>query len=369
MVAWLASAALLPASLSGQARVSLDAGVSRVEYQGFLPSAAFSLAPALSFGGAHFGLAARAGWLRFESGNNSLRGSLAGSYTFSATGRVGGDLAAELGGSRYEAFNTFSHALGRGRLIVMSAGGLRTSLAATAGMVTAQGGRRPVAILGAAWNAARRDLVLTLGATGTVVGGVSYGDFETGLRYGRPGGLEADAILSVRAGDRTGQVGPFFEAALAAPVTRLVSLVLGGGRYAEDVVRGNVAGNYLTAGLRVARPVSPRRWVTPVVAGFPPPADGATVAAALVEIRRGRNDACTLVFRADATMEIMADFTDWLPLALQPAGPGVWTITLLIQPGRHRLNVRLVGGAWGVPGGVTPVPDDFLGVVGTVVIP
>jgi hypothetical protein len=91
----------------------------------------------------------------------------------------------------------------------------------------------------------------------------------------------------------------------------------------------------------------------------------------LVDARRGRGDACTLVFRVPdaALVEVMADFTDWLPSGLQPVKPVLWSITGRIPPGRHRLNLRVNGGPWGVPGRTSPVADDFQGLVGAVVVP
>jgi hypothetical protein len=70
-----------------------------------------------------------------------------------------------------------------------------------------------------------------------------------------------------------------------------------------------------------------------------------------------------------ATVEVMADFTDWLPVALEPTGRESWTLTLAIPPGRHRLNVRINGGPWTVAGGTTAEDDEFWGTVGAVVIP
>jgi len=365
----LACAVLAVSPAGAQTRASLDAGVSRVAYEGFLPSAALSLSPALAITAERFGLAARASWLRFESGNNSLRGLLVGSYSIPVSAGTGADFSAELGGSRYEQFTTFSHILGRARLHLVGTSGRSGSLAATLGSILSEGEQRSVAALSGALRFDRPNVSVALAGTGTVVGSVAYTDWETTVRHGRPGGFEAEAVLSFRAGDRGGEVGPFFEAALAAPITRYAGVVLAGGRYAEDVVRGNVAGNYLTAAIRLSHPVRRPRMVVPPVPGLAPSSDGATVAAALVEVRRGRGDKCTLVFRADSALEIMADFTDWLPAPLQPAGRGRWTLTLPIPPGRHRLNVRLSGGVWGVPSGTTPMADDFLGVVGTVVIP
>ena len=58
----------------------------------------------------------------------------------------------------------------------------------------------------------------------------------------------------------------------------------------------------------------------------------------------------------------MGEFTDWRPVALHRSGSD-WTATLTVAPGTYRMNVRIDGGAWAVPPGVTALEDDF-GVVG-----
>src|SRR3972149_4487746 len=60
-------------------RASLEAGVSHVEYDGFLPSAAFSLSPSFALASKRLGFAGHATWLQFESGNSSIQGLVAGS--------------------------------------------------------------------------------------------------------------------------------------------------------------------------------------------------------------------------------------------------------------------------------------------------
>ncbi len=370
--AGVALAAALAAGPAGaQVRASLDAGVSHVEYQGFLPSAAFSLTPALRVTGRHFGLATRGTWLKFESGNSSLQGLVAGSVLLPAVPHIAAELGGELGGSSYEAFATFSHILGRARLQVTGSGGGSGWVAATLGTAASDSGRHTVQTLGAAFRLDRRDLSFTLAGTGTLIGDVGYADFETIIRHFRPGGFEAEAVVSARAGDSGGDPGPFLEATLSLPLSRHAAVVLAGGRYASDAVRGNIAGSYVTAALRLALPAQTRRTIPLALPPGSPAGDEGTVAATLVDLRLGRGQARTLVFRAAgaSSVEVMADFTDWLPIALQPAGPDRWSVTLPIAPGRHRLNLRVNGGPWGVPVGTTLAADDFQGTVGAVVIP
>ena len=364
----LALAAAVP--VGAQTRVSLDAGVSHVEYDRFLPSSAFSLSPALRVASDRLAFAARGTWLRFESGNNSVQGLVAGSLVLPASPRTAAELGAELGGSRYEGFAQFSHFRGRARLVFQGTDGPRGWIGATVGAAAFDSQRHAAMTIAAALRHARRDLAVTLTGTGTAIGSVAYADLEAAIRHARPGGFEAEAVVSARAGDPGGDPGPYVEATLTLPVTPYAGIVLAGGRYAQDAVRGNNAGRYVTAALRVAAPL--RRRPTIRVALPDDRTDSeATVAAALTEVRRGRGDACTLVFRVPgaSAVELMGDFTDWLPAGLQQAEPDLWRVTLPITPGRHRLNLRVDGGPWGVPAGTTPVADDFQGVVGAVVVP
>ncbi|MBI2615601.1 MAG: hypothetical protein HYW52_08010 [Gemmatimonadetes bacterium] len=362
--------ALAAGPAPAQVRASLDAGVSHVEYDRFLPSAAFSLSPALRVAGERLGFAARGTWLTFESGNSSVQGLVAGSLFLPASPSTVAEVSAELGGSRYEGFAQFSHLLGRARLLFQGTAGSSGSLAATAGVAALDSVRHAAVTVAAALRLDRRNLTLTLTGTGTAIGEVAYADLEGGIRHARPGGIEAEAVVSARAGDPGGDPGPYVEATLTFPVTSYAGIVLGGGRYAEDAVRGNIAGRYVTAALRVTAPLRRR---SPIRVALPDDRSDseATVAAALIELRRGRGNACTLIFRVlrAGAVEIMADFTDWLPAGLEQVEPDLWRVTLPIAPGRHRLNLRVNGGPWGVPAGTTSVADDFQGLVGAVVVP
>jgi hypothetical protein len=77
-------------------------------------------------------------------------------------------------------------------------------------------------------------------------------------------------------------------------------------------------------------------------------------------------------------VELMGDFTDWTPVALTPLGrraggrgsdgDDVWLAELVIAPGVHRVNVRVDGGPWRPPPGLSVVRDEFGGEVGLLVV-
>jgi hypothetical protein len=78
-------------------------------------------------------------------------------------------------------------------------------------------------------------------------------------------------------------------------------------------------------------------------------------------------------------VELMADFTDWVPVPLVrlPRGTAggrardaadLWAAELVIAPGVHRVNVRVDGGPWRPPPGLSVVRDEFGGEVGLLVV-
>jgi len=72
---------------------------------------------------------------------------------------------------------------------------------------------------------------------------------------------------------------------------------------------------------------------------------------------------------AKSSVELMADFTDWSPVALAPVG-GVWRLERAIAAGAHRLAIRIDGGEWIVPVNLPRVDDELGGAaVGIITIP
>jgi 1,4-alpha-glucan branching enzyme len=99
--------------------------------------------------------------------------------------------------------------------------------------------------------------------------------------------------------------------------------------------------------------------------------DDGAASAALVAVRQASGDRRTLVLRAPGAtaVEVMGDFTDWIPLTLESRGGGEWEITLMIPAGLRRLNVRIDGGAWEVPIGATPSVDEYGTRAGLIIVP
>lgn len=69
-----------------------------------------------------------------------------------------------------------------------------------------------------------------------------------------------------------------------------------------------------------------------------------------------------------AEVELMGDFTDWLPVPLARAGGGRWRVRIRIPPGTYGVNVRFDRGAWMAPAGLPIMKDEFGGETGVLVV-
>jgi hypothetical protein len=69
------------------------------------------------------------------------------------------------------------------------------------------------------------------------------------------------------------------------------------------------------------------------------------------------------------SLEIMGDITHWDPQSFRADGNGRFSIVLPAAPGTSQVNVRIDGGAWIVPPGLTVVKDELGTEVGILVVP
>jgi len=163
------------------------------------------------------------------------------------------------------------------------------------------------------------------------------------------------------------------ETSAALALGERTAIVLSGGRYPTDPISGSIAARYLTAAIRI-HTAAPRQAV---MHGRAAPRDGgadgvgAPGAGARLEVQLDRSRPVRLLVHvAEATrVEVAGDFTDWRPLALSPAGGGLWEVVLPLTSGVHRIDIRIDGAAWIVPAGTTRAPDDYGGEVGIFVVP
>ena len=375
--AWAASVAAAWTLLSGPAGLAqttgaIDVGVSSVRYDGFLPSAAASVSPALRWEQPSGTLTARGTYLRFESGHRSLQGLVAGSFLIRPAGhRWRGELGGSLGASRYLDFASFWHATADARLHLLGAD-RGAWVGATAGRTAYGAAGRPVTSAGiGAWGQ-RFHVMLAASATRWLVGDSAYSDFLA-TAQARRGVVTLDATLGARFASRGGGHGVFGEASATLALGERTLLFLAGGRYPTDPVSGSVAGRYVSGGvrLRVARPARLASH-TSLPSASRPPRDGDPVPSARLGVVPQPDGAVRLVLHvaaAAASVELAGDFTDWQPWPLRRSGDGMWETVLPIPSGLHRLNVRIDGGQWIVPAGLSRAADDFGDEVGIMAVP
>jgi hypothetical protein len=356
-----------PAQTTG----TVDVGFSTVHYDGFLPSGAVAVTPAVRWERSTAGVGAGGTYLRFESGHRSLQGAVTGwLFTARAPRRWRGELAVATGASRYVTFASFWHAVAAGRLHWL--GEERGAwIGGTAGTTSYGAAPRPVTALGAGAWWRLPELSVQLSSNHFRVGDTTYTDLQSSV-HAEAGRVVLDATLSTRVWSRGGGRGAYGEASATIPLGERTALVLGGGRYPTDAVRGSLAGRYLTAALGI-RLRGPHRIVLrhAAVASGGHGDGSSSMPGARLEVQAERSGPVRLVVHAPAAtrVELAGDFTDWEPVLLTNAGAGTWEATLAIAGGVHRVNVRINGGRWIAPAGVTRSTDEFGGEVGTFAVP
>ena len=359
---------------AAQTTGTIDVGVSTVRYDGFLPSGAWSLTPALTWAGTGAAVTARGTYLRFESGRRSLQGLVVASLFTPPSllpQRWRGELSLSGGGSSYADFASFWHATGEARLHFVAAG-RGAWIGGTGGRTSYGGAPRPVAVVGVGLWARRAQVTVAASATRSFVGDTTYSDLASTI-HASAGRFELDASLAARVSSRGAGHGVHGEASATFTLGERAALFVSGGRYPTDPVSGSVAGRYASAGLRL-RTALPRpraiRDPQPLMRS-PANGDGGASFSARLEVRLAPDGTGRVVVHAPAaaTVEVAGDFTDWQPVVLLRTGEDVWESELHISSGVHRVNVRIDGGRWIAPAGTTRAEDEFGGEVGIVAVP
>jgi hypothetical protein len=234
--------------------------------------------------------------------------------------------------------------------------------------------------LGTAWNSVQRQatrsgevgawaqsapFTLVASAAPTWIGdSLRFVDGEAMVRVVR-GRVELAAFGGLRHWQEPEDVGTdvWGGASAAVWLSRHLAIVGGGGSYLADYGQGFPGGSYVTLGIRVAtrRPAEPEPVSEPL-RRLPLTLPRSVVPAFEVRTVAGNRRLVRLRAPQARTVELMGEFTDWRPVALHRSGSD-WTATLTVAPGTYRMNLRIDGGAWAVPPGVTVLEDDF-GVVG-----
>lgn len=361
---------MCPAVGHAQTWVYLEAGGARVRYgdtvnvtAGTVSASANALTPNASLSGL---IAAsttqQSSWTMF--------GSAQGSVLTPARGAFRGELHG--GGS----LTTYGEGAGSGQLL----GGARLHFArraagawvgAGAGSVKDPIGWRStsVAEIGG-WLQLPRTVAQAVVLPVRIAGGVRYTDAEATVRFDNSR-VELTAVAGLRSA-----IAGYDESATAwasvnatSWISSALGITAGVGSYPADPGQDLPAARYVSLGVRYS-PRSVRRPPTVLsadvlgaIARNAPPAMTVTSGPA------GRR---TISYRLPGArlVEIMGDFTDWTPLQMGPSQPsGSWAISLPVTSGVHQVNVRIDGGEWTVPEGLTAIRDEFGGSVGILLVP
>jgi hypothetical protein len=147
------------------------------------------------------------------------------------------------------------------------------------------------------------------------------------------------------------------------------------GSYPVDLIQGLPGGTYMALSLRLPEGKFPSLRSRPVRA-VPPPPPGrpelpTTESLALV-IGDALDSLGIREIRVWAPgvreVELLADFVDWIPVPLIRQPNGEWRGFYRVQPGLHRLNLRLDGREIAVPRNLPAQTDDFNGRVGLILV-
>lgn len=354
-----------------QVRATLDAGggSARIDQAGAGSIALF--APALAWRGTLASLDASGVY------------SGLGERGWNAYGRAAAGLRSpRLGGFRAEAFGRYrrsAHALARGTSVIEAELGATVlpvpwatvSVAGRLGSASALGRTRPVtggrvgaravlrgigielAVDRTSFTEARRPNVIdTLSPVEDTLfrrSVIEYTDASLGARW-QTRSVELAASLARRLGAASVRATSWSLSATRR-LTPQLALVAGTGHYAADPASSLPAGRYATLALRIGMggaAASPPRATPPVDAGF-------------TRVRRGSDGHVALEVQAPraGSVELMADFTSWRPVALARGRSHLWHVSLPVTPGIHHLVVRIDGGEWRAPPGSRPVVNEF----------
>ncbi|MBE0592535.1 MAG: glycogen-binding domain-containing protein, partial [Gemmatimonadales bacterium] len=303
-----------------------------------------------------------------------VQGALAGAWATPRAGRWRGEVSGSGGVNSYvtsdSGFPAYGHALGRIRLHYGAPLAGAWVGGATGQTFFGKTGGTPVEVALGAW-AVRDRFSGGATVTGTWLADTAYLDVVGSLRWVHPL-FTASGSAGFRAWSKGGGSGVYGEGSIQVPFWKRLALMLAGGRYPSDPVRGVIAASYVSAGFRLtAFGASPDpRAALDAYRRQSEFSGGASPAHPRLELGDEAIGGRTLriVVRGALSVEVAGDFTDWEPRELARSGGDVWTIRLPLQPGIHRLNVRIDGKTWVVPQGLRPEEDEYGGQVGILVI-
>jgi hypothetical protein len=225
---------------------------------------------------------------------------------------------------------------------------------------------------GSAW-VRRGDAEFSLTSTPMQLGiGDIIGDTEAGVEWTH-GRSVFGAALGLRVGEsQRGTVG-WGSFSVTWPVREDLWTSVSLGSYPADLLQGLPGGRYAAFTMRLpnGRLPSLRRRPPPIP---PPPAPLALPITERLAIVIGTPldsaDLREIRVRAPGatTVELLADFVDWIPVPLIRQPDGDWRGYYRVPRGLHRLSLRIDGQESDVPTNIGRARDVFLGAVGLIMV-
>jgi predicted carbohydrate-binding protein with CBM48 len=341
-------------------------GPTNVRYADSINVNAFTIAPGFQLAGRR-GYGFAAGSLAQMREASTYSGTVGAGLSTDVARRFSGEIGGTAGGSAHSDDSRTGQLLGSGRLYLNG----RT------GGAWGGGG------IGSTWDGGRwRDLFeasagawVTNGPTNGVLS-LTRTSVDDTIQY-------ADALLTVRHEAQRAELSATLGTRFGDPLPTLVTdrvwgsisavlwmfpsvgVVAAAGTYPIDFSQGYPGGRFASLAIRFAA----RRTRAVIEA---PTLNGARDATARTfEVRPTRGGAQRLRVYAPAasSVEIMGTFSDWRAVPLAREGGGWWSVTLSLGRRSHEINLRVNGGPWEVPPGLTPLRDEFGNTTGILVVP
>ncbi|MEW5916132.1 MAG: hypothetical protein AB1762_06990 [Gemmatimonadota bacterium] len=322
----------------------------------------------------------------FDDARWSVQGTLAGARYSEPVqaptvlnrlfGNYQGDFTLSASTTAQDGFMPTLHMLSEGGVTLSSD---RHSLRTAAGMArTFDGARWRTTVIGNArlWVDRGRSRYALNATPVQLAGGDILSDFETTMSF-----EVARAVYEFTGGLRTGEgiVGKTTWGGISAswPIFGGAYIALSIGSYPVDLLQSLPGGRYAALSMRVP----PRGWTTrsrqpvprmPVVPPPPSRPELPTQYPLAIAVGEPYDSLYLREVRVWAPgnpqVELLADFTEWVPVPLVRQAAGDWLGYYRIPPGARRVNLRLNGLDVVVPLNVSAIEDEFAGKVGVLIV-
>ncbi|MDP9203515.1 MAG: glycogen-binding domain-containing protein [Gemmatimonadota bacterium] len=353
---------------------SVDAGWVALRYADTLSTSAAAVTPHIL---ADWPNAAVDGWgtlSQFTSGGWSSQGALSASLFTLKSRDVVGELGGFAGGSAHQDGTRTGEVLGNGRLHFVrrngevffgAGGGIRSDGGAWGSVFQGEAG--------VALNFGAAGALLTINPV-VVNDSIRYTDGQVSL-FWTSDKLDLAALIGTRFGDQltslSANTKSWASFSAVGWMTPHLGLVAGGGTYPVDPTQGFPGGRFVSLSVRLATGRN-RTALPPGTQQNSLDLRSDDVLHPVAGFVAGPSSYGFVTLRVNAPraqlVEISGDFTNWVPVQLQPSGGGWWAATLPMNPGKYQMNLRIDGGKWLVPPGLLSMLDEFGGTVGLLVV-